>query len=374
MVLQKIAQKPYAEMMQPRDRDLSQPNQSTVTPPLQDLLGRPIHDLRLSVTDRCNLRCTYCMPAEVFGPDYQFLPKSELLSFEELTRLATIFVRLGVQKLRLTGGEPTLRQDLPQLVARLAQITGLKDLAMTTNGLLLPRLADPLKAAGLQRVTVSLDSLDPPTFGNINGLGITPQKVVAGIEAALAAGLAVKINTVVERGVNDGQLRDFWLAVRELAPVRFIEFMDVGNHNGWNHSKVVPSSEVLARLATATDKAEARAEFSAQSAHYSGEVAKRYRHHSGHEVGLISSVTAPFCGDCSRSRLSAVGQLYTCLFATQGHDLRQPLREGANDIELAALIRQIWQQRQDRYSEQRGQATAKAQAERPKVEMSHIGG
>ena len=327
---------------------------------LVDRLGRPLRDLRISVTDRCNLRCTYCMPAEVFGPDYAFLPRAELLSFEEMERLARVFVGLGVQKLRITGGEPTLRRDLPDLLARLSRIDGVQDIAMTTNGLLLPRYAADLKAAGLRRVTVSLDSLDPEVFGRMNGLGTHPQKVMDGIEAALQAGLGVKVNTVVQRGVNDEGLRELWLALREQATVRFIEFMDVGNHNGWNMESVVPSREVLARLSEP---------FTPVSAEYRGEVAARYQGSAGHEVGLISSVTAPFCGDCTRARLSAVGVLYTCLFASQGTDLRAPLRAGASDTELSEQLQAVWAGRHDRYSEERGEQTR-----RQKVEMSHIGG
>ncbi len=327
---------------------------------LVDRLGRPLRDLRISVTDRCNLRCTYCMPAEVFGPDYAFLPRTELLSFEEIERLARAFIELGVQKLRITGGEPTLRRDLPELIARLSRIDGVQDIGMTTNGLLLPRYAADLKAAGLRRVTVSIDSLDPEVFGRMNGLGTHPQKVLDGIEAALQAGLGVKVNTVVQRGVNEGGLRELWLALRELATVRFIEFMDVGNHNGWNMDSVVPSREVLARLGEG---------FAPVDADYRGEVAARYRDSAGHEVGLISSVTAPFCGDCTRARLSAVGVLYTCLFAGSGTDLRAPLRAGATDAELRGLIAGVWAGRHDRYSEERGEVTRSA-----KVEMSHIGG
>ncbi|WP_278913984.1 GTP 3',8-cyclase MoaA [Deinococcus wulumuqiensis] len=330
---------------------------------LLDPLGRPLRDLRVSVTDRCNLRCTYCMPAEVFGPDYAFLPRAELLSFEEIERLSRLFVDLGVEKLRITGGEPTLRRDLPDLISRLAGIAGVRDLAMTTNGLLLPRLAGDLKAAGLVRVTVSLDSLDPQVFGQMNGLGVSPQKVLGGIEAALRAGLKVKINTVVKRGVNDAHLTELWRGLREFGPVRFIEFMDVGNHNGWNLDSVLPSGEVLARLAEdgpLTPLAPAQR----------GEVATRYRDDAGHELGLISSVTAPFCGDCTRARLSAVGVLYTCLFASRGTDLRSPLRAGASDALLREQLVAVWSQRRDRYSEERGEQTAAW----PKVEMSHIGG
>lgn len=331
---------------------------------LIDQWGRPLRDLRLSVTDRCNLRCTYCMPAEVFGPDHAFLPRAELLSFEEIERLARIFVGLGVEKLRITGGEPTLRRDLPDLISRLAAIAGVRDLAMTTNGLLLPRLAGDLKAAGLARVTVSLDSLDPQVFGQMNGLGVSPQKVLDGIEAALRAGLGVKINTVVKRGVNDAHLTELWRGLREFGPVRFIEFMDVGNHNGWNMDSVLPSGEVRARLAEAGP-------LTPLAPSQRGEVATRYRDGAGHELGLISSVTAPFCGDCTRARLSAVGVLYTCLFAGQGHDLRGPLQAGASDTDLRGQIQAIWQGRRDRYSEERSEA---GNAERVKVEMSHIGG
>ncbi|WP_291423513.1 GTP 3',8-cyclase MoaA [Deinococcus sp.] len=326
---------------------------------LLDRLGRPLRDLRISVTDRCNLRCTYCMPAEFFGPDHAFLPRDELLSFEEIERLTRVFVLLGVRKLRITGGEPTLRRDLPELIGRLSRIGGVQDLAMTTNGLLLPRFAAGLRAAGLQRVTVSIDSLDPEVFGHMNGLGTHPQKVLDGIEAALQAGLGVKINTVVQRGVNDDGLRELWLALRDLAPVRFIEFMDVGNHNGWNMDSVVPSREVLARLGEA---------FTPVDPGYRGEVAARHVG-AGHEVGLISSVTAPFCGDCSRARISAVGVLYPCLFAGSGTDLRAPLRSGASDARLSELLGGVWSARTDRYSEERGEVTRSG-----KVEMSHIGG
>jgi GTP 3',8-cyclase len=336
----------------------------TAPSPLLDALGRPLRDLRISVTDRCNLRCTYCMPGEVFGPDYAFLPREELLSFEEIERLARIFVGLGVQKLRLTGGEPLLRRDLPKLVERLNRIEGVRDIALTTNALLLPKLAQPLKDAGLRRVTVSLDSLDPDVFGQMNGLGVHPDRVMAGLEAALVAGLGVKVNTVVQRGVNDEGLRELWTALREKAVVRFIEFMDVGNHNGWNLRNVVPSREVIARLGEGSQA------LHPLPAQYSGEVATRYQG-QGYEAGVISSVTAPFCGDCSRARLSAVGGLYTCLFATGGFDLRGPLRSGTSDAELAELLRAVWSMRRDRYSEERGEATAR---QRQKVEMSHIGG
>ncbi|MFC6592701.1 GTP 3',8-cyclase MoaA [Deinococcus lacus] len=333
-----------------------------------DHLGRPLRDLRISVIDRCNLRCTYCMPAEVFGPDYAFLPQSELLSFDEIERVARVMVGLGTQKLRITGGEPLLRRDLPLLIERLSAIPGVTDLAMTTNGLLLPRLAPALAQAGLQRVTVSLDSLDAEVFGQMNGLGVGPERVLSGIEAALAAGLGVKVNTVVERGVNDTGLAELWRGLRKQATVRFIEFMDVGNHNGWNRERVLPSAEVLSRLASGEGEPLV---FTPLPSRHPGEVASRFRSSSGHEVGLISSVTAPFCGSCSRLRLSATGQLYTCLFATQGHDLRAPLRAGATDAELSDSIRRLWTQRRDRYSEERGE---QGDTQRQRVEMSFIGG
>ncbi|GHG03006.1 GTP 3',8-cyclase [Deinococcus piscis] len=331
---------------------------------ITDQFGRPLRDLRISVTDRCNLRCTYCMPAEVFGPDYAFLPQSELLSFEETERVSRVMVDLGVQKLRLTGGEPLLRRDLPALVERLARIEGVQDIAMTTNGLLLPRFAAELKAAGLQRVTVSLDALDAETFGQMNGLGVSPERVLAGIDAALSAGLGVKLNTVVKRGANDAGLAEFWRELRGKALVRFIEFMDVGNHNGWNLDSVVPSAEVLDRLAGED------LTFTPLPPRHPGEVATRFISNDGHEVGLISSVTAPFCGDCSRLRLSATGQLYTCLFAAQGYDLKTPLRAGETGVQLRERIAGLWQARRDRYSEERGEQTAG----RPRIEMSFIGG
>lgn len=327
---------------------------------LLDQLGRPLRDLRISVTDRCNLRCTYCMPAEVFGPDYAFVAREELLSFEEIERLTRIFVELGVKKLRITGGEPTLRRHLMDLIARLNAIEGIQDIAMTTNGLLLSRLASNLKKAGLQRVTISLDSLDPITFGKMNGLGVEPKRILEGIEAALKAGLLVKVNTVIQRNINDQQLLEFWQTLREMATVRFIEFMDVGNHNGWNMQSVVPSSEVLAKLG---------GDFKPQQAHYQGEVASRYVSADGYEIGLISSVTAPFCQDCSRVRLSAVGELYTCLFANTGTDLKKLLRSGATNTVIQETISQVWKSRKDRYSEERGKSTRQ-----DKVEMSHIGG
>lgn len=338
-------------------------------PPPRDQLGRPLHDLRISVIDQCNLRCTYCMPAEVFGPGYPFLAREKLLTFAEIERLARLFAGLGVAKLRLTGGEPLLRKGLPELIAHLGAIPGIKDVALTTNGLLLPRLAADLKASGLRRVTVSLDALDGDIFGRMNGRGVTADKVRAGIDAALTAGLPVKVNMVVEKGVNEQQVVPM---VRALAPqgvvVRFIEFMDVGNHNGWELSRVYPARQILDDLRT-------HYSLTPLDAAYRSEVANRYRiDELGTEVGIIASVTQPFCRDCARARLSADGKLYTCLFASIGWDLRHYLREDAlSDEALRARLEYIWGQRTDRYSEER---TALMQDHRvaQKVEMSYIGG
>src|SRR5580765_80833 len=319
---------------------------------LVDALGRPIHDLRVSVTDRCNFRCVYCMPREVFGPGYEFLPRAELLTFEELTRLARAFAGLGVRKLRLTGGEPLLRANLDRLVAMLAGISDL-DLTLTTNGSLLPRQAPALAAAGLRRVTVSLDALDDETFRRMNDVEFPVDRVLAGIDAAAAAGLPVKVNMVVRRGLNEDQVLPMARYFREAGhTLRFIEYMDVGHTNGWRLDDVVPSAELAALI-------DAELPLEPVEAGYRGEVAERWRYRDGAgEVGFISSVTQPFCGDCTRARLSAQGQLYTCLFATAGHDLRALVRGGATDEEVAAAIASIWQARRDRYSELRSAATA----------------
>jgi len=330
-----------------------------------DRLGRRLRDLRVSVTDRCNFRCRYCMPREVFGPGFEFLPREELLTYEEIARLVRIAAGLGVRKVRLTGGEPLLRRDLRVLVGMLAGIPGI-ELALTTNGALLAPAARGLAAAGLDRVTVSLDSLDDAVFRAMNDADFPVARVLAGIDAALDAGLApVKVNAVVHRGVNDHTVVDLARRFRGTGvTVRFIEYMDVGSTNGWRMADVVPGEEVVSRIAAELPLVPAPPA-------YPGEVARRYRYADGSgEVGIVTSVTRPFCGDCTRARLSAEGVLYTCLFAARGTDLKGPLRAGATDDELAARLAGVWRQRDDRYSELRSAATAGL----PKVEMSYIGG
>ncbi len=331
-----------------------------------DTLGRPIHDLRISVTDRCNLRCPHCMPMEVFGDRYAFLPKDEILTFEEIERLARVFVSLGVRKLRITGGEPLLRADLPELVARLAVIRGVEDVALTTNGLLLPQQAKDLANAGLTRITVSLDSLDEEVFQVMAGRKHRPEEVLAGIDAAEAAGLRpVKVNCVVRRGVNDHTVLQLAEHFRGTGHVlRFIEFMDVGTLNDWNLSEVLPSSELIAMLS-------ARWPLSPIAPGYRGEVARRYAYDDGQgEMGIIASVTSPFCGGCTRARLSTRGELVTCVFASGGADLRAPLRAGRTDDELLRMIRSIWSRREDRYSEER----AEGSSDPHRMEMFRLGG
>jgi cyclic pyranopterin phosphate synthase len=329
-----------------------------------DTLGRPLRDLRISVTDRCNFRCVYCMPSEVFGHDYRFLPRRELLTFEEIERAARVFVDLGVRKLRLTGGEPLLRRDVEQLVARLAAIGDL-DLTLTTNAALLAQKARALADAGLTRVTVSLDSLDDEVFRVMNDVDFPVARVLAGVDAAAEAGLLVKVNVVVKRGLNEGSVVDIARRFRGTGhAVRFIEYMDVGASNGWRLDDVVPAAEIVAAIG---------AEFPLEpvEAAYRGEVAQRYRYRDdAGEIGVIASVTQPFCGDCTRARLSADGKLYTCLFAIRGHDLRAILRSGASDEELDAAIKAVWERRTDRYSELRTEETSSLR----KVEMSYIGG
>ena len=331
----------------------------------RDTLRRPLHDLRISVTDRCNFRCVYCMPKEVFGRDHVFLPRRELLTFEELERAARLFVDLGVRKIRLTGGEPLLRRDLEQLVAMLARLPDV-ELTLTTNGSLLADKAEALRRAGLRRVSVSLDAVDDATFMKMNDVDFPVQRVLDGIAAAAAAGLTpVKVNVVVKRGVNDHGVLPMAEHFRGSGIiVRFIEYMDVGTTNGWRLDQVVPASEILRRI-------DAVHPLEPVEANYRGEVADRYRYRDGSgEIGLIASVSQPFCGDCSRARLSADGQVYLCLFAAHGFDLRQRLRSGAPDETTAAELAGLWRGRDDRYSEIRSSATAGLEH----VEMSYIGG
>jgi GTP 3',8-cyclase len=331
-----------------------------------DTRGRPLRDLRISITDRCNFRCVYCMPRETFGPDHAFLPRDEILSFEEIARLVGLFTRLGVTKVRLTGGEPLVRRDLETLVATLRANPAITDLTLTTNGSLLATHAQPLADAGLNRVTISLDALDDPTFGRMNDARFPVARVMDGIQAAEEAGLGpIKVNMVVKRGWNDSAVlpmaRHFRWSGRS---VRFIEYMDVGHSNGWRLDDVVPASEILATIS---------AEFPLEpmAPAERGEVARRYRYiDGGGEIGLIASVTQPFCGDCVRARLSADGRLFTCLFAVTGHDLRSLVRGDATDGEIEAHLRRVWNLRDDRYSELRSAETL----DLPKVEMSYIGG
>jgi cyclic pyranopterin phosphate synthase len=331
---------------------------------LTDRLGRPVRDLRISVTDRCNFRCVYCMPKDVYGRDYAFLPRSALLTFEEIERVAKAFVSLGVEKIRITGGEPLVRRELDRLVAKLAAL-GPLDLTLTTNGALLAAQARALADAGLTRVTVSLDSLDDATFRAMNDVDFPVERVLAGIEAAAAVGAPVKVNVVVKRGVNEDGIVDLARHFRGSGHVlRFIEYMDVGHTNGWRLDDVVPAAEIVRRI-------EEEFPLEAVEPAYRGEVARRYRYADGAgEVGVIASVTQPFCGDCTRARLSADGKLYTCLFAVHGHDLRALLRGGVSDEQLEDALSGVWRARDDRYSELRSAETVELE----KVEMSYIGG
>ncbi len=335
-----------------------------------DRFGRAMRDLRISVTDRCNFRCPYCMPKEVFGRSYEFMPRHEILTFEEIERLARVFVGLGVRKLRITGGEPLVRHDLPELIALLSPLRSPEgepvDIALTTNGSALRRLARPLAEAGLRRITVSLDSLDDATFRRMNGVDFPVARVLEGIEAARDAGLGpVKVNVVLRRGMNESSILPLATWAREEGHVlRFIEYMDVGTTNGWRMDDVVPAAEVVETISTAWP-------IEPIEAGYRGEVAERWRYLDGRgEVGIIASVTRPFCGDCTRARLSAEGKLYTCLFSASGHDLRGPLRAGASNDALAAAIESLWTARADRYSELRAAATDRL----PKIEMFALGG
>lgn len=327
---------------------------------LTDQLGRPIKDLRVSVTDRCNFRCRYCMPREVFGKDFPFLERGGIMSFEEIDRFAGIFIDLGVEKIRLTGGEPLLRKNLPDLISMLSMRD--VEIAMTTNGVLLPRYAPALSAAGLDRVTVSLDAIDESTFAAITDSGYTVASVIAGIEAAESVGLGpIKINTVVKKNSNEDEILDLVerFSNRDIA-IRFIEYMDVGTTNGWSMEEVVTAEEIRSIIGAdeqiAPDK--------------KSDVAKRYRLAKGGEIGIISSVTEPFCGDCTRARLSADGRLFTCLFSSKGADLLSMMRDGLTDKELAETIETIWRNREDRYSEIRSEQTTVSD----RIEMSYIGG
>ena len=333
--------------------------------PTADRLGRPLRDLRISVTDRCNFRCVYCMPKEVFGKDYQFLEHKELLTFEEIARLARIFTHHGIEKIRLTGGEPLVRRNLERLIELLAAIPGL-DLTLTTNASLLTKKAQPLAAAGLKRITVSLDSLDDAVFMKMNDVDFPVSRVLAGIDAAAAAGLTpIKINMVVKRGVNDGSIVPMARYFRGSGHIlRFIEYMDVGHTNGWRLDDVVTAREIVGMI-------DADSPLEQVDPNYRGEVAERWRYRDGSgEIGVIASVTQAFCRDCTRARLSTSGSLYTCLFATRGHELKSLLRGGASDEDISDAIAAVWRQRSDRYSEIRTSQTSALQ----KVEMSYIGG
>lgn len=332
-----------------------------------DSRNRPLRDLRISVTDRCNFRCVYCMPRHVFGPDYAFLPKKQLLSYEEIERTARLFSRLGVRKLRITGGEPLIREALDTLINRLAQIPAIEDLSLTTNGsLLTAKRAHALREAGLRRITISLDAIEDKTFATMNGIGSPVSPILQAIDHAAEASLVpVKINMVVKKGINDHMILPMADYFRHTGHVvRFIEYMDVGNSNGWVCDEVVSASEILATI-------HAHYPLKPVDQHYSGEVARRWQYTDGSgEIGVIASVTQPFCGDCSRVRLSAEGKLYTCLFTHQGHDLRDRLRSGSSDADLICYLEKLWSSRNDNYSERRNNQTVNL----PRVEMSYIGG
>ena len=350
---------------------MSQTADSYISKSMTDKFGRPVRDLRISVTDRCNFRCPYCMPAEVYGEKYEFLPRPHILSFEEIERLTRLFVRIGVSKVRITGGEPLVRANLPDLVSKLCVIDGINDVALTTNGYLLENNAQQLKDAGLNRLTISLDSIDPDVFKEMSGRPQGPANTLAGIKTAASLGFKqIKINVVVQRGVNEHTLVDTARYFKGTgAIVRFIEFMDVGTKNGWELSQVFASDEVIQTI---------NAEFPLEpiEPNYKGEVASRYRYVDGSgEIGVISSVSKPFCGDCTRARLSTDGKLITCLFASGGTDLKTPMRSGATDAELAAIITKVWTGRNDRYSELRSSDTEfENDSDDSKVEMYYIGG
>lgn len=332
-----------------------------------DKLQRPLKDLRISVTDRCNFRCRYCMPEEIFGPDYSFLSNDKILSFDEIERITRIFVSLGVRKLRITGGEPLLRKGLPELIERLNKIDGVEDIGLTTNGSLLKKFAPDLYKAGLSRVTVSLDSLEEERFFYLNGNRSKVQRVLEGIQAAAEVGMKIKINMVVQKGKNEQDILQMAQYFKENKHIlRFIEYMDVGNYNGWELKEVVSKQEIV-------DAIHKIMPLERIEANYAGEVATRYRYiGSDEEIGIISSVTDSFCSSCTRARISAEGKLYTCLFASKGNDLRELLRSEYTDEEITDVVRDIWNNREDRYSDERLSNTNKKRV--PKIEMSHIGG
>lgn len=332
-----------------------------------DKLQRPLKDLRISVTDRCNFRCRYCMPEEIFGPDYSFLSNDKILSFDEIERITRIFVSLGVRKLRITGGEPLLRRGLPKLIERLHKIDGVEDIGLTTNGSLLKKFAPDLYKAGLSRVTVSLDSLEEERFFYLNGNRSKVQRVLEGIQAAVEVGMKIKINMVVQKGKNEQDILQMAQYFKENKHIlRFIEYMDVGNYNGWDLKEVVSKQEIV-------DTIHQVMPLERIEANYSGEVATRYRYiGSDEEIGIISSVTDSFCSSCTRARISAEGKLYTCLFASKGNDLRELLRSEHTDEDITDVVRDIWNNREDRYSDER--LNHKNKNTIPKIEMSHIGG
>ena len=345
--------------------------QASTSKAVLDRLHRPLRDLRISVTDRCNFRCVYCMPREIFGPGYAFLPRKDLLTLEEIARVAQVFAALGMRKVRITGGEPLIRRNLEHLIEMIDATEGVQDISLTTNGSMLTAdRAVSLKQAGLKRLTISLDALDDATFKSINDVDYPASRVLDGIDNARAAGFSdIKVNAVVRRGLNEHAVLDLAKHFRHSGCiVRFIEYMDVGETNGWNLDDVIPAADLV-------DRIDALYPLEAVSPNYPGEVAKRWRYRDGAgEIGFITSVTQSFCGECSRARLSAVGELYTCLFGTQGHDLRSLLRSGADDAQLLQAVSGIWQKREDRYSELRATATKGPVTGQAKVEMSHIGG
>ncbi|TFE01855.1 GTP 3',8-cyclase MoaA [Jeotgalibacillus sp. R-1-5s-1] len=333
--------------------------------PIKDTYNRPLHDIRISVTDQCNFRCGYCMPADLFGPDFAFMPKEHYLTFNEIEKLVSAMSELGVEKVRLTGGEPLLRKDLHELIEKLNRIEGIKDIALTTNAMLLPKQAKKLKQAGLQRVNISMDAIEEDVFKKMNGRNVSTKPVIKGIDAALEAGLEVKINMVVQKGVNDDQILPMARFFKKKGiTLRFIEFMDVGNTNGWKMSSVVTKKEIIGLLQQEFD-------LEPVDPDYFGEVANRYRYtDEENEVGVISSVSDSFCSSCTRARLSADGKLYTCLFATEGYDLKEAVQTKSHE-QLREEVAGIWARRADRYSDERTEETAK---NRPKIEMSYIGG